>query len=119
MWNDYYKQAFTHHSLEEILLEDDLMLMFDLIEMFCFVLLRVCVCARAQVEGQLQKTTLSSKIFLHRCFFNHSFVILLILRAWSSLCVPGLCSLRDGPVTDSEGVIRNPARPGDRYDNNQ
>ncbi|XP_076588628.1 ovochymase-2, partial [Chaetodon auriga] len=30
-----------------------------------------------------------------------------------------LCSVRDGPVTDSEGVIRNPAHPGDHYDNNQ
>ncbi|XP_037623617.1 ovochymase-2 [Sebastes umbrosus] len=30
-----------------------------------------------------------------------------------------LCSVRDGPVTDSGGVIRNPALPGDRYDNNQ
>ncbi|XP_049430393.1 ovochymase-2 isoform X1 [Epinephelus fuscoguttatus] len=30
-----------------------------------------------------------------------------------------LCSVRDGPVADSEGVIRNPALPGDHYDNNQ
>ncbi|KAI3371683.1 hypothetical protein L3Q82_024252, partial [Scortum barcoo] len=30
-----------------------------------------------------------------------------------------LCSVRDGPVTDSEGVIRNPALPGNHYDNNQ
>ncbi|XP_044050792.1 ovochymase-2 isoform X2 [Siniperca chuatsi] len=30
-----------------------------------------------------------------------------------------LCSMTDGPVTDSEGVIRNPALPGDHYDNNQ
>ncbi|XP_040893636.1 ovochymase-2 isoform X2 [Toxotes jaculatrix] len=30
-----------------------------------------------------------------------------------------LCSVRDGPVTDSEGVIRNPALPGDHYDNNE
>lgn len=34
-------------------------------------------------------------------------------------CAGGLCSLRDGPVADSEGVIRNPAHPGDRYDSNQ
>ncbi|XP_069383825.1 ovochymase-2 isoform X3 [Paralichthys olivaceus] len=31
----------------------------------------------------------------------------------------GLCSVSDGPVNDSEGVIRNPALPGDRYDNNE
>ncbi|XP_030280894.1 ovochymase-2 [Sparus aurata] len=30
-----------------------------------------------------------------------------------------LCSVRDGPITDREDVIRNPARPGDLYDNNQ
>ncbi|XP_038561163.1 ovochymase-2 isoform X1 [Micropterus salmoides] len=30
-----------------------------------------------------------------------------------------LCSMRDGPVTDRVGVIRNPAHPGDHYDNNQ
>ncbi|KAM8751217.1 ovochymase-2 [Acanthopagrus schlegelii] len=30
-----------------------------------------------------------------------------------------LCSVRDGPVTDREDVIRNPAHPGDLYDNNQ
>ncbi|XP_051238815.1 ovochymase-2 isoform X1 [Dicentrarchus labrax] len=30
-----------------------------------------------------------------------------------------LCSVRDGPVSDSEGVTRNPTRPGDHYDNNQ
>ncbi|XP_068168161.1 ovochymase-2 [Antennarius striatus] len=30
-----------------------------------------------------------------------------------------LCSVKDGPITNSEGVIRNPAFPGDRYDNNQ
>ncbi|XP_075898734.1 ovochymase-2 [Nelusetta ayraudi] len=33
--------------------------------------------------------------------------------------LPRLCSLRDGPVTDSEGVIRNPAHCSDRYGNNQ
>ncbi|XP_073327978.1 ovochymase-2 [Pagrus major] len=33
--------------------------------------------------------------------------------------VSDLCSVRDGHVTDSEDVIRNPARPGDHYDNNQ
>nr|XP_046250893.1 ovochymase-2 [Scatophagus argus] len=31
----------------------------------------------------------------------------------------GICSVRDGPVTDSEGIIRNPTHPGDHYDNNQ
>ncbi|XP_062245630.1 ovochymase-2 [Platichthys flesus] len=31
----------------------------------------------------------------------------------------GLCSVSDGPVIDSEGVIRNPALPGDGYDNNE
>ncbi|KAE8295831.1 Ovochymase-2 [Larimichthys crocea] len=30
-----------------------------------------------------------------------------------------LCSVRDGPVNDSDGVIRNPAHPGDHYDDNQ
>uniref|UniRef100_UPI003AACEE47 ovochymase-2 n=1 Tax=Centroberyx gerrardi TaxID=166262 RepID=UPI003AACEE47 len=35
------------------------------------------------------------------------------------VCVSGLCSVSDGPVTDSEGVIRNPALPGHRYDNNE
>ncbi|XP_070763178.1 ovochymase-2 [Enoplosus armatus] len=35
------------------------------------------------------------------------------------VCVSELCSMRDGPVPDSEGVIRNPALPGDHYDNNQ
>ncbi|KAK2841836.1 hypothetical protein Q5P01_012036 [Channa striata] len=30
-----------------------------------------------------------------------------------------LCSVRDGPVADSEGVIRNPTLPGDYYDNNE
>ncbi|XP_074533293.1 ovochymase-2 [Halichoeres trimaculatus] len=30
-----------------------------------------------------------------------------------------LCSVRDGPVTDREGVIRNPSLSGDHYDNNQ
>ncbi|XP_047451814.1 ovochymase-2 [Mugil cephalus] len=30
-----------------------------------------------------------------------------------------LCSVRDGAVSDSEGPIRNPALPADRYDNNQ
>ncbi|XP_034542175.1 ovochymase-2 [Notolabrus celidotus] len=30
-----------------------------------------------------------------------------------------LCSVRDGPVTDREGVIRNPALHGNHYDNNQ
>lgn len=42
-----------------------------------------------------------------------------LMFAVLSVCVSGLCSLRDGPVTDSEGVIRNPAYPGDHYDNNQ
>ena len=35
------------------------------------------------------------------------------------VCVSDLCSVRDGPVTDREDVIRNPAHPGDLYDNNQ
>lgn len=35
------------------------------------------------------------------------------------VCVCGLCSVTDGPLTGSEGVIRNPAHPGVRYDNNQ
>ncbi|XP_069571306.1 ovochymase-2 [Brachyistius frenatus] len=30
-----------------------------------------------------------------------------------------LCSARDGPASDSEGLIRNPTHPGDCYDNNQ
>ncbi|XP_028263544.1 ovochymase-2 isoform X2 [Parambassis ranga] len=30
-----------------------------------------------------------------------------------------LCNVRDGPVSDTEGVIRNPTLPGDRYGNNQ
>ncbi|XP_044212979.1 ovochymase-2 [Thunnus albacares] len=30
-----------------------------------------------------------------------------------------LCSVKDGPVTDSEGVIRNPALPGDHYEDNE
>ncbi|KAM3609502.1 uncharacterized protein V6R79_015928 [Siganus canaliculatus] len=30
-----------------------------------------------------------------------------------------LCSVKDGPVSHSEGVIRNPAHLGDHYDNNQ
>ncbi|XP_029992705.1 ovochymase-2 [Sphaeramia orbicularis] len=30
-----------------------------------------------------------------------------------------LCSVKDGSVTDIEGVIRNPALPGDCYDNNE
>ncbi|TDH09242.1 hypothetical protein EPR50_G00084730 [Perca flavescens] len=30
-----------------------------------------------------------------------------------------LCSVRDGHVTASKGVFRNPALPGDHYDNNQ
>ncbi|XP_026167488.1 ovochymase-2 [Mastacembelus armatus] len=30
-----------------------------------------------------------------------------------------LCSVRDGPVAESEGVIRIPALPGDHYDNNE
>ncbi|KAL6107400.1 ovch2 [Pungitius sinensis] len=30
-----------------------------------------------------------------------------------------LCSVRDGRVTGSEGLLRNPALPGDHYDNNQ
>ncbi|XP_063732702.1 ovochymase-2 [Eleginops maclovinus] len=30
-----------------------------------------------------------------------------------------LCSVRDGPVTDSDGVIRNPSLLGHPYDNNQ
>uniref|UniRef100_A0A8D0ATW4 Ovochymase 2 n=1 Tax=Sander lucioperca TaxID=283035 RepID=A0A8D0ATW4_SANLU len=30
-----------------------------------------------------------------------------------------LCSVRDGPVTASKGVFRNPALPGAHYDNNQ
>ncbi|XP_029379594.1 ovochymase-2 isoform X2 [Echeneis naucrates] len=30
-----------------------------------------------------------------------------------------LCSVSDGPVTDSEGVIRNPALPTDHYGNNE
>ncbi|XP_041853104.1 ovochymase-2 isoform X2 [Melanotaenia boesemani] len=30
-----------------------------------------------------------------------------------------LCSVKDGPVSDMEGVIRNPSLPGDHYDNNQ
>ncbi|XP_061578747.1 ovochymase-2-like [Cololabis saira] len=33
--------------------------------------------------------------------------------------LPGLCSVGDGPVAHSEGVIRNPSLPGDHYDNNQ
>uniref|UniRef100_UPI0037E79510 ovochymase-2 n=1 Tax=Semicossyphus pulcher TaxID=241346 RepID=UPI0037E79510 len=35
------------------------------------------------------------------------------------VCVSDLCSMRDGPVTESEGVIRNPALRGSHYDNNQ
>ncbi|KAF7649891.1 hypothetical protein LDENG_00134410 [Lucifuga dentata] len=31
----------------------------------------------------------------------------------------GLCSVRDGPVTYSEGIIRNPALPGHHYGNNE
>ncbi|XP_077953719.1 ovochymase-2-like isoform X3 [Gasterosteus aculeatus] len=31
----------------------------------------------------------------------------------------GLCGVRDGRVTGREGLLRNPALPGDRYDNNQ
>ncbi|KAM7396263.1 hypothetical protein PAMP_019320 [Pampus punctatissimus] len=30
-----------------------------------------------------------------------------------------LCSVRDGPVTDSEGIIRNPALPADHYEDNE
>lgn len=40
-------------------------------------------------------------------------------HAFPFMCVGGLCSLWDGPVASSEGVIRNPARSSDRYDNNQ
>ncbi|XP_028306415.1 uncharacterized protein LOC114465536 isoform X5 [Gouania willdenowi] len=31
----------------------------------------------------------------------------------------GLCSVNDGCVSDEEGVIKNPAVPGNRYENNQ
>ncbi|CAK6969951.1 ovochymase-2 [Scomber scombrus] len=30
-----------------------------------------------------------------------------------------LCGVRDGPVTDSEGMISNPALPGDHYEDNE
>ncbi|XP_016530031.1 ovochymase-2 isoform X3 [Poecilia formosa] len=35
------------------------------------------------------------------------------------LSTSGLCSVTDGPVSDSEGLIRNPAFPDTYYDNNQ
>uniref|UniRef100_A0A3P9CD05 Ovochymase 2 n=1 Tax=Maylandia zebra TaxID=106582 RepID=A0A3P9CD05_9CICH len=33
--------------------------------------------------------------------------------------IKGLCSVRDGPVSDINGVIKNPRLHGDRYDNNR
>ncbi|KAJ0069180.1 hypothetical protein NL108_003099, partial [Boleophthalmus pectinirostris] len=36
-----------------------------------------------------------------------------------ALCVPGLCTVQDGSVIDTEGVIRNPASQHRYYDNNE
>ncbi|MEQ2312120.1 hypothetical protein AMECASPLE_027662, partial [Ameca splendens] len=69
-------------------------------------------------EAEQQQRSSSGEFFprILPAFIQVYFIICTCLI---DVCVSGLCSVRDGQVSDSQGLIGNPSFPDTYYDNNQ
>lgn len=68
-------------------------------------------------SAEQQRQSTSGEFFTRQSSF-YSCLFYNIYKSYR-LYISGLCSVTDGPVSDSEGLIRNPTFPDTYYDNNQ